>query len=1030
MGQLRGKKPATETSTSSQGVPHRVSSGTISQTAVTGMTSDSQTLRGASRSIPSLTSPKQVVDIGFWNVRTMFQDSKVEQITREFKQYKLDILGISEARWTESGKTSLGTGEVVLWSGCERVHEKGVALMLSKRAAASLEEWRPVSERILIARFFSKYARMTVIVCYAPTNQADEEEKETFYLQLQSVIRKVSSHDMLIVGGDFNAKIGSDNSQFESCMGKFGLGEMNENGLLLADFCQENSLVIGGSLFRHKDVHKYTWEAPGGRARNQIDHILVNRKWINSLYDVRNKRGADVSSDHVLVWARLKLSLKTKKKTSKRSKFDVEKLKQPRVVEQFKVSVANRFAVLEEVEDINQLWNKVRDGLKEAASEVLGRPRRKRKKWLSDESWDLIEERKRLHVDLLKEDNTEEMKERLRQQYREKEAEVKRSVRRDKRCHLRQQAREAEEAAQRKDTRTLYQIGKSLGKGNDFGGQGHVKDKDGVVLIKESEQRERWAEHFEEVLNREVPSVSPEEFNQADLDINCYPLSENEIRLAIRRMKSNKAAGVDNLVAELFKVCEDETTAALKKLFDKIWEEERVPDEWLKGIIVKLPKKGDRLDCNNWRGVTLLLVASKIFARGLFERVQSPVERILRKNQAGFRKGRSTTDQILVLRRLIEEAQEMQRALVIVFVDFEKAFDSVFREALWTILKGYGFPEKIIRLIRCLYDGFECTVLHEGEFSRFFVVETGVKQGCLLSGLLFVVIIDWLMRQTTEGRDTGVAWVGEEILEDLDYADDLALTSEGIDDSQEKITRLVRRAKKVGLKVNVKKTKLLKVNCNDNREVRVGGDALEVVGDFCYLGGTLTEQGGTSEDIAGRLQKARGAFENLRTLWSSREISLSTKLTFFSSIVMSTLLYGCECWTLTGGLEKKIQVFQRKCLRRILGIFYPNRISNVELLRTTRQIDIAVEISDRKWRWIGHVARRDAGHLTRQSFEFAMDGGRRRGRPRETWIRVARREFHEALGLSFDDVVRLAQDRDTWRRLVVAVRTDKAHRVR
>ena len=139
------------------------------------------------------------------------------------------------------------------------------------------------------------------------------------------------------------------------------------------------------------------------------------------------------------------------------------------------------------------------------------------------------------------------------------------------------------------------------------------------------------------------------------------------------------------------------------------------------------------------------------------------MESLLRKHQAGFRKGRATTDQILVLRRLIEEAQEMQRPLLVNFVDFEKAFDSVFRQALWTILRGYGIPDKIVRMIRCLYDGFSCTVLHEGELSRHFLVETGMKQGCLLSGLLFVIVIDWLMIETTARRDTGVAWLEDEV---------------------------------------------------------------------------------------------------------------------------------------------------------------------------------------------------------------------------------------------------------------------------
>jgi hypothetical protein len=127
----------------------------------------------------------------------------------------------------------------------------------------------------------------------------------------------------------------------------------------------------------------------------------------------------------------------------------------------------------------------------------------------------------------------------------------------------------------------------------------------------------------------------------------------------------------------------------------------------LKGIIVKLPKKGDLKVCDNWRGVTLINVASKIFARCIFDRIQVPIDGLLRNQQAGFRAGRACTDQISVLRQMIEEAQEFQRTLVMNFVDFEKAFDSVCREALWEIMKDYGIPDKIISMIRVLRGVFE-----------------------------------------------------------------------------------------------------------------------------------------------------------------------------------------------------------------------------------------------------------------------------------------------------------------------------------
>ena len=994
------------------------------------MTSGSQTHQEVVRLRESFASPKAILDIGFWNVRTMFQSSKVQQVAREFREYKLEVLGISEARWSGSGKMVLTSGETVLWSGREVGHESGVALMLSKHAAKCLEEWKPVSDRILIARFFSRYVATTIVVCYAPTNEADDEAKEQFYGQLQATVRRVPKHDLVIVGGDFNAKVGGDNRNRERTMGKFGLGNMNENGLLFAEFCEEHELVIGGTMFQHKEVHRYTWESPDGLTRNQIDHIAVCRRWAASLQDVRTRRGADVGSDHMLVVAKVKLSLRKKPKVVMRKKLNVEKFKVQEVVEEFRVRLSNRFEVLEglEIEDVDSYWSEVKDALKDTGEQVLGNRMKKKKEWLTNETWRLIDERKEISKRLLNEELVDGVRQSLKDDYRAKERETKRRVRQDKREFVDGLAQEAEEAERRHDSRSLFQISKQLCKKPSFANASQVFSRDGVLLTKEAEQRDRWAEHFNDVLNKEDPARSPV-FQEGDvLDVNVGKLSIDEIKSCIGKMKSNKAAGCDGVAAELYKACPDEIAKVLDKLFSRIWEVEKIPEEWLRGIIVKLPKKGDLRVADNWRGITLLVVALKIFARGLFDRLQGPLERILRKNQAGFRKGRSCRDQIFVLRKMIEEAQEFQRSLVINFVDFEKAFDCVFREGLWMILREYGVPEKMVRLIRATYDGFKCAVLHEGELSSFFAVESGVKQGCLLSGLLFVIVIDWLMKRTTEGRDTGVEWVNGEILEDIDYADDLALPSEGYEDAQEKMTRLARRARGVGLKVNAKKTEILRLNCWDQSPITLEGQVLRDVDNFTYLGSTLNKTGGSHEDIGARIGKAWGSFTKMRSIWSSRVYRLKTKLRLFSSIVKSTLLYGCECWTLTKADEKRLRVFHLRCLRRILRIFYPNLVRNQIVLERSGERDIIEEVRDRKWRWIGHIARREEGHLTKQALGFHMEGRRRRGRPRETWDRVVRREFSLATGLSFDRVVEYAQDRLQWRLLVDAVRAATAHR--
>ena len=151
---------------------------------------------------------------------------------------------------------------------------------------------------------------MNVIQCYAPTNDSDEENKDQFYNRLQTIIDKCPVKDVNILMGDFNAKIGKDNTGYEEVMGKHGLGEINENGERFADTCAINKIVIGGSIFPHKRIHKATWVSPDDVTENQIDHICIGKTFRRSLQDVRVKRGADAASDHHLLVAILKLKLK------------------------------------------------------------------------------------------------------------------------------------------------------------------------------------------------------------------------------------------------------------------------------------------------------------------------------------------------------------------------------------------------------------------------------------------------------------------------------------------------------------------------------------------------------------------------------------------------------------------------------------------------------------------------------------------------------------------------------------------------
>ena len=183
----------------------------------------------------SLMDPKKTIKLGTWNVRTMYQISKTAQVIKEMDRYGVAIMGISECRWTGSGKTVSNNHTIIYLGRSDEQHREGVALIMNKDCAKSLMEWEPINERLIRARFNSIYAKTTIIQCYAPTNDADDEAKDSYYEALQSQINKTPQHDVLLVIGDQNVKIGNDDNQHPRSMGKEGVGQMNENGERLAD---------------------------------------------------------------------------------------------------------------------------------------------------------------------------------------------------------------------------------------------------------------------------------------------------------------------------------------------------------------------------------------------------------------------------------------------------------------------------------------------------------------------------------------------------------------------------------------------------------------------------------------------------------------------------------------------------------------------------------------------------------------------------------------------------------------------------
>ena len=164
--------------------------------------------------------PKTTRRVGCWIVRSLYQTGKLAEVIKEMKSYKIELLGVSETRWTARGSRQLLYGHHILYLG--RAEEVLGSSPPKRSTKLSLLEWKPISERIIKARYNSAFAKLSVIVCYAPTEDAEDEEKDTFYDELQASVDETPSHDVLLIMGDLNAKVGVDNQGKESTTGRQG----------------------------------------------------------------------------------------------------------------------------------------------------------------------------------------------------------------------------------------------------------------------------------------------------------------------------------------------------------------------------------------------------------------------------------------------------------------------------------------------------------------------------------------------------------------------------------------------------------------------------------------------------------------------------------------------------------------------------------------------------------------------------------------------------------------------------------------
>jgi sorting nexin-29 len=231
--------------------------------------------------------------------------------------------------------------------------------------------------------------------------------------------------------------------------------------------------------------------------------------------------------------------------------------------------------------------------------------------------------------------------------------------------------------------------------------------------------------------------TTPEETIYFGPESNIMAPTLQETLGVIRNLKNNGAPGKDSITSELIKYGGRKLWNRIHQLITTIWETKQMPQEWGTAIICPIYKQGDKLECRNYRGISLLNVTCKIFTNLLTRVIEPYVEEILGYYQCGFWKGRSTTDQIFCLRMILERTCEYKIDIHQLYIDYKQAYDTINRAKLVKIMKEFGIPIKLVRLVKMTLANANSKVKIQGKLSPSFERINGLRQGDSLSTLLF-----------------------------------------------------------------------------------------------------------------------------------------------------------------------------------------------------------------------------------------------------------------------------------------------------
>ena len=478
-----------------------------------------------------------------------------------------------------------------------------------------------------------------------------------------------------------------------------------------------------------KIVTKFRGDIRDLATGTKIDFVITRRDTIGSVKSTRSYHSADCNTDHLLIIAKTKITTKQVHRAQK-PKVNTINLNNPEMKTTFQEKFQEGILDFNEDSSPEKIWTSIKSAILGSALEAFGTVHTHREDWVAAYAATLvllIEKKCEAFLAYNKSKTQSALN-----QLRAAKSNLQRESRRFANSYWENMCKEIQEVFDVGNTRKMYEkIRVALGPQTSK--LAPLKSSSGQPITDKNLQMKRWEEHYSNLYSQEryvgegLEDEIPQLEEMTDLDDEQ---SLEELAEAIDELQSGKATRQDRIPAEILKELKDCLLPYLHKLLITCWRHKEVPHEMRDAKITTLYKnKGDKGDCNNYRGISLLSITGKAFARIILGRLQKLAVRVLPESQCGFRSERSTIDMIFSLRQLQEKCREQRLPLQIAFVDLTKAFDTVRRPGLYMVLQRIGCPPILHKLIMSFHEDIKAFVQFDGSTSDNFDVRKRSQTG-------------------------------------------------------------------------------------------------------------------------------------------------------------------------------------------------------------------------------------------------------------------------------------------------------------